>query len=104
MITLNEYEDFVVKSTSGCSTQTPYCALALAGEAGEYANLVKKWIRDYPGGGLCPPTDVHRREALLELGDVLWYVAVAADSLGSSLREVAVMNEEKLRERQEGTG
>lgn len=73
----------------------PYCALGLTGEAGEVAEKVKKIIRDK--GGVVSDEDKH--ELLKELGDVLWYVTDFADQLGSSLREVAQMNYEKLQSR-----
>lgn len=72
-----------------------YCTLALAGEAGEISNKVKKIYRDDNG----VLTD-ERREAIIdELGDVFWYVAAMADSLDINLDEVAKRNLEKLRRR-----
>lgn len=68
-----------------------YTALGLCGEAGEYAEKVKKYIRD----GMFDP-----HGAMMELGDVLWYLAAAADELGYSLGDVATFNLEKLRDRQ----
>lgn len=69
-----------------------YVSLGLVGEAGEFANKVKKIVRgDYP-----PPTP---GEIAAELGDVLWYVAMAATELGISLEEIAWDNVEKLAER-----
>lgn len=67
-----------------------YTALGLASEAGEYAGKVKKLIRD---------AEFSREAALAELGDVLWYVAAAADALGVDLRDVADANIVKLADR-----
>ncbi|AEV16150.1 hypothetical protein TCCBUS3UF1_11050 [Thermus sp. CCB_US3_UF1] len=77
-----------------------YPTLGLVGEAGELANKVKKVLRDQ-GGNLTPEV----REALvLELGDVLWYLAQVATDLGVGLEEVAERNLAKLRARaQRGT-
>jgi NTP pyrophosphatase (non-canonical NTP hydrolase) len=74
-----------------------YTALGLAGEAGEFANKVKKLIRDGSTGN----GSVSFKEIAAELGDVLWYVAMAADELGVSLEEIAWGNLEKLRGRAE---
>jgi NTP pyrophosphatase (non-canonical NTP hydrolase) len=69
-----------------------YCTLGLTGEAGEFADKVKKILRD--DGGVISP---EKRMALLsEGGDVLWYLAAVFDELGSSLDEVAKINIDKL--------
>ena len=82
-----------------------YPALGLAGEAGEVAEKVKKLVRD----DLVPLDENFntarnidykaRRDLALELGDVLWYVAVLADDIGYSLSEIAEMNIDKLSSR-----
>jgi NTP pyrophosphatase (non-canonical NTP hydrolase) len=66
-------------------------ALGLGGESGEVTELIKKHL--YHG------RDLDRDKVIKELGDVLWYVMFMADSVGSSLREVAEVNNQKLRER-----
>ena len=72
-----------------------YCALKLNGEAGEVAEKVGKALRD-DHSTITP----ERREALLlELGDVLWYVANLANELQFSLRDVAEANLQKLASR-----
>ena len=69
-----------------------YCALGLAGEAGEVADQVKRILRD-DGGVLTPK----RREKILkEAGDVLWYLTALSAQLGSSLEEVMALNIAKL--------
>ena len=68
-------------------------ALGLCGEAGEFADLVKKAMFHGPGHDL----DVDK--AAKELGDILWYIADAAAALGVSLEKVAEMNRDKLRKR-----
>lgn len=74
-----------------------YPVLGLAGETGEVAEKVKKTIRDNNGH-----FDAERRQAIAaELGDVLWYVAMTARDLGYTLDEVARLNVEKLRSRNE---
>ena len=66
-------------------------ALGLAGEAGEAADLVKKYL--FHGH----PLD--RDKIKKELGDVLWYVATMASTLGLQLEDVAQGNLDKLRAR-----
>ncbi len=66
-------------------------AVGLAGESGEVADLVKKHV--FHGH------DLDRGHALEELGDILWYVAFTARTLGSSLSDVAVANVRKLEQR-----
>lgn len=67
-----------------------YTALGLASEAGEYAGKVKKLIRD---------AEWSKAAAAAELGDVLWYVAMAAEANGFTLSEIAQANVDKLSDR-----
>ncbi len=72
-----------------------YCALGLAGEAGEIANKVKKLLRDGDGG-------LKRRAIAYECGDVLWYIPRLLHELGEfQLESVARENLEKLLGRKE---
>ncbi len=83
-----------------------YCSLALAGEAGEVANLVKKALRD-EGPEDCfyllhkdrPSSGNVSASLKLEIGDVLWYVAMLAHECGFTLEEIAMANLEKLARR-----
>jgi NTP pyrophosphatase (non-canonical NTP hydrolase) len=71
-----------------------YTALGLAGEAGEVANKVKKYLRgDYGREEL-------RAACFDELSDVLWYVAMLAKELDLELESIAAHNLEKLADRQ----
>ena len=63
----------------------------LAEEAGEVLSHVRKHL--FQGR----PLD--RDAVTLELGDALWCLAIAADTLGISLQDVARRNVEKLRAR-----
>ena len=67
-------------------------ALGIAGEAGEYCELIKK--HTFHGK---KPLDIDA--ARKELGDVLYYVAMAAKNLHLSLEEIASANVEKLKRR-----
>lgn len=70
-----------------------YTGLGLAGEAGEVANKIKKLIRDHEGK---QPTIGQAMAIADELGDVLWYVAMLAQSLGYDLNTIATKNIDKL--------
>ena len=65
--------------------------LGLAGESGELLDLFKKWIFHSK-----PLDEEHAKK---ELGDVLWYVAEIAYSLGWNLDEIMAMNIDKLKAR-----
>jgi NTP pyrophosphatase (non-canonical NTP hydrolase) len=66
-------------------------ALGLAGEAGEVADIIKKEL------GHGHPEDPAK--IAIELGDVMWYIAVLADEYGLSLSDIATMNITKLKAR-----
>ncbi len=72
-----------------------YPTLGLTGEAGEVADKVKKVLRDHEGVF----DEVVRKSIMLELGDVLWYVAQLSSELGFDLEEVASSNLKKLASR-----
>ena len=68
-----------------------HAALGLTGEAGEFADCIKKhWAYAQPLDG---------QNAIEELGDLMWYVALACNALGVGMDEVAARNIEKLRKR-----
>lgn len=69
--------------------------LGIAGESGE---VVEKWkkIVAYKNGKI---TAEDKKELVKEMGDVVWYVAMLAKSLGVSLEEVLQMNLDKLASR-----
>lgn len=70
-------------------------AMGVAGEAGE---VVEKWkkIVAYKQGEVSEEDLAGLKK---ELGDVVWYIAVMAHSLGLSLEEVMQLNVEKLKDR-----
>lgn len=71
-------------------------AMGVAGEAGE---VVEKWkkIVAYKEGKV---SDDDLAELAKELGDVVWYIAVMANSLDLSFDDVMQRNVKKLQDRQ----
>ncbi len=68
-----------------------HAALGLSGEAGEFTDAVKK---SYIYG---KPLDVHN--LIEELGDAMWYIALAASKLGVGLEDIMQLNIQKLQRR-----
>lgn len=68
-------------------------ALGIAGEAGECADVAKKWLYHHKD------PDAMRDHLLEEMGDVLWYLGAMCQALGTSMETVARDNIEKLRKR-----
>lgn len=76
---------------TGESTRLLEGVMGMAGEAGECVELLKKHL--FQGH------DLDREHMAKEIGDVAWYVALAADALGYSLDEIMRMNLEKISDR-----
>jgi len=97
-LSLDRYQEYAAR-TSGAGgeghSRLIIAALGLAGEAGEFANDVKKLTahghQDITPGVLAD-----------ELGDVLWYLAEAASAIGLTLDGIGWQNIEKLRQRYPG--
>ena len=104
---INEYQKMALETAVYPKEfKTIYPALGMNGEAGEVADKVKKVLRDSEiivrdGSGAIVIPDEKRKELAKEVGDVLWYVATMAYDLGYMLEEIAVMNYQKLKSRQE---
>lgn len=99
-MSLGDYEAFVLamRKYRGRGHNITYPVLALAGEAGELANELKKVLRGDRGPwseGFDLPAEA-KKNMLLELGDVVWYATAVAWELGSDLATVMDMNKEKL--------
>lgn len=93
-ITMNGYQGFV----KGMKVYPEkyaivYPALGIAGEAGEIAEKVKKWLRG--------DKELNKELLMKEIGDVMWYCASMADDLGYTLEEVVIANIEKLEKRKQ---
>jgi len=66
-------------------------------EGGEFLEIIKKMV--FQGK---PWNDDNREHLIIELGDLLWYVAQATQALGVSFEEVIETNVKKLEKRYPG--
>lgn len=89
-MTFNEYQELAHR-TAGKNSCLEMCALGLAGEAGEFADYVKKIIYHNH------PIDIEKLAE--ELGDILWYIAEACHQCCLVLDDIAITNIKKLQER-----
>jgi NTP pyrophosphatase (non-canonical NTP hydrolase) len=89
---LNEYQEKAYRTAKKFETHSAALSdggLGISGEAGELANKIKKHIHhNHP---LDPDALVE------EIGDVLWYAAFLASTLGETLEEIAQFNIAKLK-------
>lgn len=93
-MTINEYQQEALRTASGLNKDLPMVlngVLGLNGEAGECADMVKKHL--FQGH------ELDNEHFAIELGDVAWYLAVSAHSIGYDLETVLQMNVDKLRRR-----
>ena len=97
-MTFDEYQK--VALTTAVNSYEPLMgktiwAMGVAGEAGE---VVEKWkkIVAYKDGQV---SDEDLAELAKELGDVVWYIAVLADSLGLKFDDIMQRNVKKLADR-----
>ncbi len=66
-------------------------ALGLAGESGEFVDLVKKFFFHQH--------KISEDKLIKEAGDIMWYIALVCTALNVDLETVAQINIAKLRER-----
>ena len=91
---LENYQEFVESTKAGnlsFKEQMVLAGLGLTGEAGEVADLIKKKFFH--------KHEIDRSEFVKEIGDVLWYLAFLANSMGIDLDECIDVNINKLNER-----
>ena len=119
MIDFNKYEEFVGQVTSNASTNFVDFAdrigeldrqganierlltsgVGINAEGGEFLEIIKKMI--FQGK---PWNEDNREHLIIELGDIMWYVAQATQALEISMEEVLDTNIRKLSKRYpEGT-
>ena len=117
MINFSNYEEFVAQVTSNASTNFVDFAdrigeldreganierLLTAGvginaEGGEFLEIIKKMV--FQGK---PWNRDNREHLIIELGDIMWYVAQATMALGVSFDDVIATNVKKLEKRYPG--
>jgi len=117
MIDFKRYEEFVDAVTSDASKDFVYLAdrmveldreganierlttagVGLAAESGEFLEIVKKMV--FQGK---PWTPDNREHLIIELGDVMWYVAQACMALEIDFDDVIKGNIKKLEKRYPG--
>jgi NTP pyrophosphatase (non-canonical NTP hydrolase) len=97
VMTLDDYQRAALRTLNPALDERDRLLDASAGlveEAGEVLGLIRK--RVFQG------KEVDQSRLIEELGDVLWCLAVTADTLGLSLSAVAAANQEKLVRRHPG--
>ncbi|MFD0771636.1 nucleoside triphosphate pyrophosphohydrolase family protein [Bacillus sp. CGMCC 1.60114] len=102
---LDQYQEAVLRTwntNNNFGGRVLNAALGLTGEAGEVADIVKKAI--YHGHGFQPAhcsgeEDGNTHKLALELGDIMYYVAIMAHEMGYTLQDIAEMNIAKLAKR-----
>ena len=118
-IDFNRYEQFVAAVTSACSTNFVDFAdrigeldreganierlltsgVGINAEGGEFLEIIKKMV--FQGK---PWNEDNREHLIIELGDIMWYVAQACMALEVSFDDVIATNVKKLEKRYpEGT-
>lgn len=78
-----------------------YTLFGLASEVGEVTGKVAKGLRGDLGVNNLWDDDRFRASLALELGDCLWFLAMAAEEFGMDLNDIAMANLEKLHKRKQ---
>ena len=94
MSVLEDYQEFVKERSfyhddNNVTQNLAYTMLGLNGEAGECAELVKKFIRG-------SHKEFHMDDFILELGDVMFYLTAAANEIGIDVEDIILFNKQKL--------
>jgi len=90
----NEYRILAMRTAPEGMTKSEMltnAALGLTGESGEFADLIKKYL--YQGHEL---DSIHLAK---ELGDILWYIAMAATAIEIDMESIMRLNIHKLMDR-----
>lgn len=93
---LNDYQELANRTDQRPGRDEPALAfplLGLASEVGSLVNQYKKRIRDGEAH------ELFDKNAAVELGDILWYVANLSEKLGFPLQDIADQNLRRINER-----
>lgn len=88
------YDKVAERISSGTTGSLLHGALGISGEAGELLDAVKKHVMY--------GKELDRANVLEEISDILWYTAIALESVGSNFSEVMQLNHDKLEKRYPG--
>ena len=90
---LNDFQKDAMRTAKieGFKFNLGHAALGLCGEAGEFSDCVKKYLV------YNKPFD--KENAVEELGDLLWFIALACEAIDVPMVDVALKNIEKLKAR-----
>jgi len=97
----NVYQERALGTSKYANKETSYLAgvLGAASEAGEMAGKLEKRLR--LNLTTYPKTPADKLKVVKEMGDVLWFIAVAAEAIGWDLGDVMWANLRKLEDREE---
>jgi NTP pyrophosphatase (non-canonical NTP hydrolase) len=82
------YDDIAVRLSRMKTIRLLHAGMGIATEAGEFVDTIKKYA--FYG------KEIDQRNLIEELGDLMWYIALAVDTLGTSLDAVMEKNAAKL--------
>lgn len=92
-MSFEEFQKLAIKTAKdgGFKFNLTHAAMGLAGETGEFVDCVKKHT--------IYNQTLDMKNASEELGDIMWFVALACETLGISMADIANQNIEKLQKR-----
>ncbi len=102
MSALRSYQEWVQKGSfdkdAGFqnTAELIYIQMGISGEAGEVTEVIKKYVRDRGMKAVALDSMDTHRDLVLELGDVMWYMARMCNLLGISFEELIDTNIDKL--------
>lgn len=89
---LSTYQQLALRTAKELPTpldELQHSLLGLTSETGELADAVKKHV--------IYGKDLDKKNVAEELGDIMWYLVIGAEAIGTTLEEIAQANIAKLR-------